>query len=100
MKWLTLNSIKQQLRLPLDYTEEDDKLTEIGESAEETVLEYCGRTYDEIVEIWGKFPYNLIRASKLLCTIQYDKDSGISNQNMSVVPYGNFDILAKPYMKL
>lgn len=100
MIWLTLESIKQQLRIEPEFTLEDDLLTEIGESAEETVLEYCNRSYNEIVEKWGKFPTNLVRASKLLCTISYEQRSGVSAQNMSIVPYGNFDNLVKPYMKL
>ena len=100
MKWLTLEDIKQQLRLEPDYTLEDPSLIEIGESAEETVLEYTGRSYDEIVEKWGSFPKNLVRASKLLCTIAYEQPSGVSQKNLVIVPYGNIDMLIKPYTKL
>ena len=89
--------IKQQVRIEPDYTEEDTLLTDIGESAEETCLEYCNRTYGDIIDQYGAVPKNIVRASLLLCTIGYEQRSGVSMQNLSIVPYGNFDLLLKPY---
>ena len=100
MKWLTLQAIKEQLRLEPDFHDEDALLEEIGESAEESVLIYCRRTYDELVEQYGKFPVNLVRASKLLCTIGYEQRSGLSPQQQHEVNGGSLDFLIKPYMKL
>ena len=97
MKWLTLEMIKQQVRIEPDYTEEDTLLTDIGESAEETCLEYCNRTCGDIIDQYGAVPKNIVRASLLLCTIGYEQRSGVSMQNLSIVPYGNFDLLLKPY---
>ena len=100
MKWLTLEQIKQQVRIEPDYTDEDQLLTEIGESAEEMALEYCNRSYGDILDQYGAVPKNMVYASKLLCTIGYEQRSGVSAQNLSIVPYGNIDMLLKPYMKL
>ena len=41
MKWLTLNEIKDQLRIERDYNDENDKLEMYGDSAEEMVRELC-----------------------------------------------------------
>ena len=100
MKWLTLPLIKNQLRLEPDYNDEDSMLELYGESAEEVVMEYIRRDYDEIVEKWKKVPSNLIHASLLLVDQSYQNRSSVSPQNMSVIPYGNFDTLVKPYCKL
>ena len=100
MKWLTLQQIKYQARIEPDYTDEDTLLTDIGESAEDKVLEDCNRTYGDLIDQYGKVPMSLIRASLLLCTIGYEHRSGDAVQNLSIVPYGNYDALIRPYMKL
>ena len=100
MKWLTLDMIKKQLRIPLSHTAEDDVLTLYGESAEETVLEWCNRTYEDFVEKYGVLPKNIVHASLMLVDISYQHRSPSSAQNLSIVPYGNIDVLIKPYMIL
>ena len=47
MKFLTLEKIKQQLRL--DDTCEAELLKDYGDAAEETVLDTIGQTYEELV---------------------------------------------------
>ena len=100
MKWLTLPLIKNQLRLEADYTDEDAMLTLYGESAEEVIMEYIRRDYDEIMEKYTKVPKNLVLASLMLVDISYQNRSAVSPQNLSVIPYGNIDTLVKPYCKL
>lgn len=99
MKWLTLEDIKAQCRIEQDFHEEDRILEMYGESAEDTILEYCGRTFEEIVENYGQVPTNLRHASLMLVDLSYQQRSPISAQNMSIVPY-TFDLLIKPYVKL
>ena len=48
MKWLDLPTIKAHLRITEDY--EDELLTLYGNSAEETMQQYLGRTYEDINE--------------------------------------------------
>ena len=99
MKWLTLERIKQQCRIEPDFTEEDEVLEMYGGSAEETVLNVLNRTYEDIVESYGKIPMPVVHASLMLVDLSYQNRSPISSQNMYQVPY-TFDLLLKPYMKL
>ena len=99
MKWLTLEGIKAQCRIEPDFHDEDDLLVEIGEGAEETVLNLCNRTYENLKEKYGKVPVSIVRASKLLVDIGYQYRSPVNTQQMYAVPY-TFDLLIKPYMLL
>ena len=100
MKWLTLERIKHQCRIEMDFHDEDDDLMDKGEVAEEAVLNYCDRSYEYFIEKYGKIPAPVRQASLLLVDLYYMKRSPADAQNMSAVPYGNIDVLLKPYMKL
>lgn len=99
MKWLNLDLIKQQLRMEHDFILEDDLLTMYGESAEETVLTLCNRTMEDIVELYGRVPSQLVHASLLLVSASYQHREPMTAQNLYAVPYA-FDTMVKPYMKL
>lgn len=99
MKWLTLKQIKAQLRIEPYYTDEDTLLEMYGDSAEEVLLNYLNRTYEEVAEKYDGIPAPLRHASLMLVDTSYQYRSPVSAQNMSIVPY-TFDILVKPYMKL
>ena len=99
MKWLTLNEIKDQLRMERDYNDENDKLEMYGDSAEEIVLELCQRSYDDFMAKYGKIPTPVREASLLLVVASYEVGSPVSMQQMYAVGYG-FDFKIKPYMKL
>lgn len=99
MKWLTLEQIKQQLRIEPDFTEEDKLLESYGESAESTILNHLNRNYCDLIETYGDVPENIINASKMLVDAWYQHRSPVEGLNMSVVPYA-FDLMIKPYMRL
>lgn len=99
MKWLTLEKIKQQLRIEQDFTMEDELLTGYGESAESTILNHLNRTYYDIKEQYGEVPHDIINASLMLVDVWYQHRSPVESVNLSVVPYA-FDLIIKPYMKL
>ena len=99
MKWLTLERIKQQLRIEPDFHDEDELLEEYGESAEEVLLNYLNRSYEDVIEVYGHVPTPLRHASLMLVDTSYQYRSPVSVQNMSLVPY-TFDLLIKPYMRL
>ena len=99
MKWLTLTRIKQQCRIEQDFTDEDELLEEYGESAEEVLLNYLNRTYEDVIEVYGRVPAPLRQASLMLVDTSYQYRSPVNAQNMSLVPY-TFDLLIKPYMRL
>ncbi|MCR5366528.1 MAG: head-tail connector protein [Prevotella sp.] len=99
LKWLTLEKIKWQLRIEQDFTEEDELLEMYGESEEETVLNLLGRSYEDIIEVYGRVPAPLVHATLMLVDLSYKHRSPIDQSNMSLVPYA-FDILIKPYARL
>jgi hypothetical protein len=98
MKWLTLNEIKDQLRIERDFTLEDDKLTGYGESAEEVILEICNRTYDDFIDNYGCIPKPIWEASLLLVNLSYQQGTAASTQQMYAIPYA-FDMKVLPYMR-
>jgi hypothetical protein len=98
MKWLTLEEIKQQLRIEADFTLEDDLLTGYGESAEETVLNVCQRTYDDFISDYGKIPQPIVDASLLLVGVSYEHRTADAITQLHNT--GAFDTLVKPYMRL
>lgn len=105
MKFLTIDKIKQQLRL--DCTCEAELLEDYGNSAEATLAGYIGFVdgnnipdVDKMLEAYGgTMPAPLVHAALLLVDTSYQFRSPVSAQNMSVVPY-TFDLLVKPYVKL
>jgi uncharacterized phage protein (predicted DNA packaging) len=97
MKYLTIDDIKQQLRLDFDC--EDALLELYGQGAEDTVLYLCNRTYENLVGTYGEVPAAIRQATLELVTNSYEQRSPASPTNLSAVPY-NFDLLIKPYMLL
>lgn len=105
MKFLTIDKIKQQLRL--DCTCEAELLEAYGNSAEGTLAAYIGfldennlPSVDKMLEAYGgTMPAPLVQAALMLVDTSYQFRSPVSAQNMSVVPY-TFDLLVKPYVKL
>lgn len=97
MKWLTLDYIKQHSRI--EYDCEDELLTLYGEAAEETILNICSRTYEDLKGNNTTVPSAIIQASLMLVDLSYQQRSPVSPVSMYAVPY-TFDLLIKPYMKL
>ena len=100
MKYLTFDKIKAQLRLDdAQATAEQDILIMYGESAEESLFEILNRTYEDVIEVYGRMPSPLVHATLMLVDVSYQYRSPVSAQNMSMVPY-TFELLVKPYMLL
>lgn len=100
MKYLTIDQIKQQLRLDDQQVFDEHDLLELyGDSAEDTVLNILNRTIEDVIEQYGRIPAALRHATLMLVDNAYKERSPITPQNMSTVPYA-FDLLVKPYMHL
>lgn len=97
MKWLTLPWIKKHSRI--DFDADDDLLELYAKSAERTVLNYIGRTYDELIECYGEVPDDLFEASLMLVELSYTQRAPVTQQNLYTVNY-HFDFKLKPYVKL
>lgn len=100
MKFLTLDKIKAQCRIETGFVDEDEYLEDLGEAAEEAVLTYCDRTYEEFYEQYGKMPAMVRNAALLLVDLWYQRRSPAESATFSSVPYGNIDFMLKPYMRL
>lgn len=99
MKWLTLDDIKDQLRIERDFDLENDKLTLYGDSAEQAILDICRRTYDDFIDDYGAIPAPIRECSLLLVVMSYEHGTPASAQQMYNVCY-TFDLKLKPYMRL
>lgn len=99
MKWLTLKRIKQQCRIEQDFTDEDEVLTDYGEAAEEQVLNDIDRSYDDIIESYGKVPAPLVLASLMLVDQSYRQRSAADTMSWAPVPYA-YEHKIKPYIRL
>lgn len=99
MKWLTLDEIKDQLRIEHDFDLENDKLTLYGDSAEQAILDICQRTYDDFIDDYGSIPAPIRECSLLLVVMSYEHGTPASAQQMYNVGY-TFDLKLKPYMRL
>ena len=105
MKFLTIDKIKQQLRL--DCTCEAELLEDYGNSAEATLAGYIGFVdgnnipdVDKMLEAYsGTMPAPLVHAALMLVDTWYQFRTPDADRTMSVVPY-SFDLLVKPYVKL
>ncbi len=92
--------MKRQCRIEAGFHDEDEDLMDYGETAEDMVLTYCGRTYESMIEQYGRVPAPIQHASLMLVDLYYQRRSPADSQNMSIIPYGNIDMLLKPYMIL
>ena len=99
MKWLTLKEIKEQLRIEPNFADEDDRLTAYGESAEDTVLNTCQRTYDDFISEYGEIPQPIREVSLMLVTLSYEQRSPVTQYQMYAVKY-TFELKIKKYMRL
>lgn len=99
MKWLTLTKIKAQLRIEENFHDEDTLLEDLGEVAEDAVLDIVRRTYEEVVQTYGGVPSRLRQASLMLTDHLYQNRGLTSAQTLSIIPY-TYDMMLKPFMKL
>lgn len=97
MNWLTLELIHKHCRI--DDNDEDELLTLYGESAEETVENIIGKSYNDMLEEYGAVPKAIIQAGLMLVENARTNRSPVTPMSMYTVPYG-FETIVKPYMKL
>lgn len=98
MKYLTTEHIRQHLRI--DAVDEDAVLELYGSAAEDTILNMCNRTIDDVIEQYGCVPDPIRQATLLLVGISYQHREPATATNISIIPYGNIDILIRPYIRL
>ena len=102
LHWVTLNDIKDQLRIERDNTQEDTLLTRYGATAEKFILRYIQRTEDELkamnTDDPTQVPEDIVSATLMLCDLYYQYRGPVSMQNLYLIDYG-FDALVMPFRK-
>ena len=100
---ITLEDIKSQLRLELDYSEEDAYLTLIGEAAESRLSDYLNRNiYREGTPVPSTDPDGMVMTKSIhlallfLVTHFYENRSTVSEVEMVELPMA-FTWLARPH---
>lgn len=75
MNYLTLEDIKQQLRINELYAEDDTLLEGLGDAAESYLSDYLDTNLDVIAaQNSGELPQSLYRAMLILVSYLYDND--------------------------
>ena len=97
MKYLTLDYIKDHSRICCGC--EDRELERLAGSAEQAIMNLCGRTVEDLVECYGEVPPTVIHATLELVDNFYQHRGVTEPNSLSPIPY-NFDLLLKPYIKL
>lgn len=96
MKWGKIEYFKQHSRI--DYNCEDALLEQYGEAAEEFILAYIGRTYENLIDMFDSIPARIYECTQMLVDTQYHNRSMVSMTNMSVVPY-TFDAMISDFVR-
>lgn len=96
MKWMNINYLKMHSRI--DYDCEDALLEQYGNAAEEFILDYIERTYENLIDIYGEIPARLYECAQLLVDTMYHYRTPITINNMSTVDYG-FDAMISKFVR-
>ena len=99
MNWLNLTDIKQQCRLDADFTEDDNLLEILGDSAEAFLEAHLNMSLDSIAsENGGELPKNLYGALLMHVSYLYDQDGSGKMEDMPnsyfimTAPFKNYTI--------
>lgn len=102
MRWLTLQEIKEQLRIESEDTSQDKLLTRYGATAEAFTLNYLQRTENELKAMNKQdptqVPEDIVSATLLLVDAYYQFRGPISVQNLYLIDYG-YDALVMRFRK-
>lgn len=96
MKWSKIEYLKTHCRI--DYDCEDALLEQYANAAEEFILKYTNRTYENVIDLYGSIPARLYDAVQLLVDTMYENRSIVTITNMSVVPY-SFDAMISDFVR-
>lgn len=103
MNYLTLQDIKQHLRLEDTWHDEDETLVSIGEAAEAAVIKHIDSPIESLLEK-GELPAPLKQAMLLLVGNFYDNRNSVSYTSVTELPlaynyllalYQNYDHISK-----
>lgn len=93
LRFLTLDQIKAHLRI--DGDEYDQELELYAESTEEEALSYMERTYESLIEDYGKVPAPIIKACLLRIGTAFKYHEDVTDRTLYRVPYAWEGILIR-----
>ena len=96
MRIITLQQIKDNSRI--ESTVEDAVLEQIGDAAEEMVMNLMDRTYEDVLAEFGEIPAPIVRACLALAEHLYNHRGIVSQQSLSAIPY-TIDAMIKSYIR-
>jgi uncharacterized phage protein (predicted DNA packaging) len=82
--YLTLDEIKRQLNIDLDYDGDDEILTLMGESAEDIVSNLIDTPLDELAAENGELPAGVRHALRMLIDWEYSQQRGSSSEAIDI----------------
>lgn len=83
----------------IDTSDENEYIESIGEVAEETIINACNTTWDDVTAEYGYIPYGLKHACLLYADYLYTHRGATTNINVNVLPLGIPALISK-YRKL
>ena len=98
MRFITLEQIKQQIRVEEDFTLEDDILELYGSSAEDSIIAVTRRSYENFYETYGEIPSPVKLCALLMAASAYKDREAWTSQKLEATPA--FSFMLKPYCRL
>jgi hypothetical protein len=92
MKYLTLEEIKKQLNVDVDFHEDDEFLELLGESVEDLTSNLIDCQLDELAAQNGCIPAGVRHAMRMLVDYVYSQQRGSSGESNDI-PNAIFTIL-------
>ena len=84
MQYLTLKEIKKQLNIDLDYTDDDEYLTLLADSAEDMTAQLLDCDLTEIYAENGEMPASIQHAMRILVDYFYSVNRGSSSESIDI----------------
>jgi len=92
MQYLSINEIKKQCNVDLDWDGDDEYLEMIGDAAEDTVSELIDCSLEELEAQNGELPSTVRHAMRMLVDYFYSQQRGSSGEAIEI-PQSVFTLL-------
>lgn len=84
MQYLTLEEIKKQCNIDLDYTGDDEFLTLLGDSAEDLISQLIDCDLTELYAEYGELPASIRHAIRMTVDWEYSVQRGSSTEGTDI----------------
>ena len=92
LQFLTIDEIKKQLNVDLEYHDDDEFLELVGESAEDMIAQLIDCPIEQVEAKFGEVPASIRHAARMLCDYMYSQQRGSSGESIDI-PEAIFTIL-------